>query len=165
MFEQAKEIMKFAENIPAKPQFTGDYWSDIKMTVQNFKAAFLVLADMAVEKFDKKLPYEQEIIFNFADMITQAYVAESFYLRVKKMESIKGEAIGLYKDMLNCFLFDASTVIYKNGLEAILSMDCAEKRDMQIAALRCFTTVVPTNVKDARRRIADKLIEENKYCF
>jgi len=28
-----------------------------------------------------------------------------------------------------------------------------------------YTKVAGVNVKEARRRVADKLIEENKYCF
>jgi hypothetical protein len=31
--------------------------------------------------------------------------------------------------------------------------------------LKRFTRPEPFNTKDARRRIAGKLIEENKYCF
>ncbi len=166
IFEKAKEIAKFAaDGTPDKPQFNGDYWHDVKMTVDNFKAAFLVLADAAAEKYQRKLSREQEILFNLADIIMLSYVAESFYLRVKKLEATKGEAISIYKDMLNSFLFDAANEIYNQGMDAIYSMDDADMRDKHIQALRCFTTTQVVNVKEARRRVADKLIDDNKYMF
>jgi len=34
-----------------------------------------------------------------------------------------------------------------------------------LKAVQIYTKVPGVNTKDARRRVADKLIEENKYCF
>ncbi|MCF6365096.1 MAG: acyl-CoA dehydrogenase family protein [Bacteroidales bacterium] len=165
IFEEAAKITASLDKIPESPQFKGEYFEDAKMTVANFKAAFLMLIDAAQNKFGRKLSREQEILFNFSDIIMESYVAESLYLRVQKLQDLKGEKGSIYKDILDVYLFDSSHVVYKNGLEAIYSFVDEADQCKYIKALRCFTKVKGVNVKDARRRIADKLIDDNKYTF
>ncbi len=166
IFEEAEKITELINNIPVNSQFKGDYFEDVKITITNFKAVFLMLVEAAQKKFQRTLAREQEIIFNFADIIMESYIAESLYLRVKKLQNIKGAEGGkIYKDILDVYLFDSSNIIYKQGLEAIYSFVDKSDQEKYIKALQYFTKVNPTNIKDARRRIADKLIDDNKYMF
>ena len=71
----------------------------------------------------------------------------------------------IYRDILNVYIFDSANIIYTKGLEAIYSFIEKEKQDKYINALRYYTSVKCENIKEARRRIADKLIEDNKYIF
>jgi len=166
VFEKAKEVFLTIDKLGEKPAFGNDYFENVKTVISNFKSVFLILAESALQKFQRQLAREQEIIFNFADIIMVSYVAESIYLRVAKLEKINSEKnIDIYKDILNTYLFDASNEIYKHGLEAIYSFVDENDREKLIKALRYFSNVFPTNVKDARRRIANKLIDDNKYMF
>ncbi|MCF6184066.1 MAG: hypothetical protein L3J56_05485, partial [Bacteroidales bacterium] len=166
LFEEAEKISENLDKFPENPQFKGDYFEDVLMTVKNFKTVFLLLVDAAHKKFGKKLSREQEIIFNFADIIMESYVAESVYLRVKRLQKIKGEESGkIYKDILDVYLFDSSNIIYNQGIEAIYSFIDESEQESYLKALRCLTKVKSVNIKEARRRIADKLIEDNKYMF
>jgi alkylation response protein AidB-like acyl-CoA dehydrogenase len=166
IFEEAAKITELIKNVPDSPQFKGDYYEDVKITVMNFKAVFLMLVDAAQNHFGRNLAREQEVLFNFADIIMESYVAESVLLRVKRLESVKNaDTHKLYKDILNVYLFDSANIVYKQGLEAIYSFVDEAEQCKYIKALRCFTKVKPTNVKEARQRIANKLIEDNKYMF
>ncbi|NOZ36323.1 MAG: acyl-CoA dehydrogenase [Chlorobi bacterium] len=166
LFEEAEKIAADIDKFPKNPNFDGDYFNDVKMIVNNFKTTFLLLVDAAHKKFGKKLSREQEIIFNFADIIMESYIAESFYLRVKRLQNIKsGKAADIYRDMLNVYLFDSANIIYKQGIEAMYSFIDESEQEDYLKALRCLTKVKPFNVKEARRRIADKLIDDNKYMF
>ena len=166
LFEEAEKVAENLDNFPEKPQFNGNYFDDVLMTVKNFKTVFLLLVDAAHKKFGKKLSREQEIIFNFADIIKESYVAESLYLRVNRLQNLKGEEAGkIYKDILDVYLFDSANIIYNQGLEAVYSFIDEKEQDKYIKALRCLTKVKPVNVKESRRRIADKLIDDNKYMF
>ncbi len=166
LFEEAAKIAEYLTEFPENPQFQNNYFDDVNITVKNFKAVFLLLVDAAHKKFGKKLSREQEIIFNFADIITESYVAESLYLRVKRLQELKNEESGkLYKDILDVYLFDSSNIIYNQGIEAIYSFIDEAEQESYIKALRCLTKVKPVNIKEAGRRIADKLIEDNKYQF
>ncbi len=166
MFEKATELIQKLDSLKGKPSFNGNYFENVSQTINNFKDLLLILSDSAAKKFERKLPYEQEILFNFADIIMLAYVAESVYLRVRKIEKIKGEAAAkIYRDILDVFLFDSANIISNRGIEAVYSTLDENEQAPYLNAVSYLSAVKPSNVKEARRRIADKLIDDNKYCF
>ena len=97
-------------------------------------------------------------------MMMETYVSESLALRVEKMSLTKGN-VSLYKDMLDVNIFDTAAIVRKSALEAIGSFSSPESCPVLIKAVENLTRVECVNVKDARRRIADKLIEDNSYKF
>jgi hypothetical protein len=94
------------------------------------------------------------------------YAAESALLRIQKLEKIKNaESVKIYRDILDVFVFDAASSIRKLGLDNVYSFAFGETKDLLIKGIEYYTCVDGVNVRDARRRIADLLISENKYCF
>ena len=103
---------------------------------------------------------------NLSDMITMLYVSESTLLRVQKMEAIKGEvAVTIYKHIVDVLIYDAAGIIMKSGFDAVYSYAEEDQTAGLIDAIKMLTTVNGVNVKEARRAIADKLIEDNQYKF
>ena len=103
---------------------------------------------------------------NIADMMIETYVAESLLLRVIKMSDKNGEASSQNQiDMMRCNLNDAIDKVSKHGKEAINAFAGGDEQRMMLLGLKRFTKADPFNSKDARRRIADKLIAEGKYCW
>ena len=87
-------------------------------------------------------------------------------LRIQKAESIKGqEALKVQRDILDVFIYDAAHRIRKLGLDTIYSFAYAEIENLLLKGLDHYTRVEGVNIRDARRRIADMLISENRYCF
>ena len=165
LFEKAKELIAGLDNL-SDSYVAKDYYEDKSFFVENFKNVALIIMEAAVNKFDRKLVYEQEVLSSISDILMNAYVAESTMLRVQKLESLKSETeVNLYKDMLDVYIFESASEIYKHALDAIYSIDDKELTDKLIKGIQIYTKVAGVNTKDARRRIADKLIEENKYCF
>jgi alkylation response protein AidB-like acyl-CoA dehydrogenase len=137
-----------------------------KKAIKNMKKAALMIAGAAVQKFMMKLSHEQEILMNVADMITEVYAAESALLRVEKLIGIKGEeAVSLQKDMALVYLQDAVMKCNQAGREAIQSFAEGDELRVMLMGLKRFTKIDPINTKDARRRVADALLAENKYIF
>lgn len=134
--------------------------------VANLKKALLMAAGAAVQKLMMKIESEQEVLMNLADMAIETFNAESVLLRVMKMTETKGEAASaLYQDMMRTYLYDAADRINKAGKDAINSFASGDEQRMILMGLKRFTKAEPFNSKDARRRIADKMIAEGKYCF
>ncbi len=140
------------------------YFQSKTRYVKNFKKAILLCIHGASKRFEKGLINEQEVLNNIAEMMMEAYVSESLALRVEKMGTIKGD-VSLYKDMLDVNIFDTAAIVRKSALEAIGSFSTPESCPALIQAVENLTRVECINVKDARRRIADKLIEDNEYKF
>ncbi|HEY1020924.1 MAG TPA: acyl-CoA dehydrogenase family protein [Flavisolibacter sp.] len=134
-----------------------------KKLVDGFKKAVLLTAGAAAQKLMMQLQDEQEILLNIADMSIDTFVAESLLLRVMKLSEKDNN--GVYKDMLNCFLYDAADRILKNGKDAINAFAEGDEQRMILMGLRRFTKAQPFNSKDARRRIAAHLINEDRYAL
>jgi alkylation response protein AidB-like acyl-CoA dehydrogenase len=142
------------------------YYDEKAAIVKNLKKAVLMLIPGISEAFGRKLGEEEEVLMNLSDMLMQVFAAEANYLRVKKLES-KGLTtnIAIYKDILDVLIYEASSIVFKAGKDAIFSFAKEEQQDEFIAALSKLCKVNAVNIKDARRRIAEKLIEDNAYTF
>lgn len=151
------------------PDFGGEdtaLFAPEKKYLQNFKKAILMVAGAAAQKLMMELAKEQEVIMNISDMITDLYLAESTQLRVEKLISLRGEeSCKEQLDIMRVFISDVADRIHKNGKEAINAFTSGDEQRMMLMGLKRFTKTEPFNSKDARRRIAAKLISENKYCY
>ncbi len=137
-----------------------------KKTLKNLKKAGLMIAGSAVQKLMMTLAKEQEILMNIADIIGTVYIAESTLLRVEKLVSQKGEeACSGQLDMLRIYMSQAVDKVALAGKEALNSFAEGDELNMMLMGLRRFTKTTPFNIKDARQRVAKKLIDANKYCF
>jgi alkylation response protein AidB-like acyl-CoA dehydrogenase len=137
-----------------------------KKLVANLKKAILMTTGAAVQKLMMKIDNEQEALMNIADMAIETFNAESILLRAMKMVDQRGEAAcQLYLDMMHTYLYDAADKVNKSGKDAINSFADGDEQRMILMGLKRFTKAEPFNSKEARRRIADKMIGEGKYCF
>ncbi len=135
-----------------------------KKAVQNFKKAILMTAGGAVQKLMMKLENEQEVLMNIADMAIETLNAESALLRVMKLADQRGEeACSFEMDIMHTYLYDAADRINKSGKDAINAFADGDELKMMLLGIKRFTKTDPFNSKEAKRRIADKLISMNKY--
>jgi hypothetical protein len=134
--------------------------------IKGFKKIALFAIQGVSKQFEKKLVQEQEVLNNISDIISEVYILESLALRVQKLETIKGAAaVSLCRDILDVYLYDAAGKISKKAHDAVYSYAAPEATEKLIKAIVALTTVKGVNVKEARRRIADKLIADNIYKF
>ena len=134
--------------------------------VANLKKAILMTSGAAVQKLMMKIENEQEVLMNIADMAIETFNAESVLLRVVKMAEQKGEAACQdHLDIMRTYLYDAADKVNKSGKDAVNSFADGDEQRMILMGLKRFTKAEPFNSKDARRRIADRMIAEGKYCF
>lgn len=137
-----------------------------KKILGNLKKAGLLVAGAAVQKLMMTLSKEQEILMNIADIIGYVYLAESTLLRVEKLYQTKGEeAVAAQLDIARAYLHSAVDQVYLAGKEALYSFAEGDELKMMLVGLRRFTKTEPFNIKEARQRIAKRLIDSNRYDF
>lgn len=159
--------MSVQKELMSIPEFGNDDetpFAKERKVIANMKKAILMTAGAAVQKLMMNLQNEQEILMNIADMAIETFVSESILLRVMKMADKQGEAaVSVQTDMMRCYLNDAVDKVNKAGREAINAFADGDEQRMMLLGIKRFTKMEPFNSKDARRRIADKMIAEDKY--
>lgn len=133
-----------------------------RKAIVNFKKAILMCAGAAVQKLMMKIEQEQEVLMYLADMLIQTFMAESMLLRTMKLQNEHAE---LATDATKVFITDAADRIAHAGRNAINAFADGDEQRMMLLGIKRFTKVAAFNTKEARRRIAAKLIEEEKYFF
>jgi len=123
------------------------------------------VAGAAGRKWRMKLESEQEILMNIAAMAIEVFNAESGLLRAIKAEQHADPRAGIFIDIARTYLYDASDRINKSGKDAINAFATGDEQRMMLLGVKRFTKAEPFNSKDARRRIAQQLINANKYVL
>jgi alkylation response protein AidB-like acyl-CoA dehydrogenase len=161
--------MAVSKELMSIPEFGNDddtAFAKERKAIVNMKKCILMVAGAAVQKLMMTLQNEQEILMNIADMAIETFEVESTLLRVMKMVDKKCETNCAQQiDMLRIYLTDAMDRVNKFGKDAINSFASGDEQRMMLLGLKRFTKTEPFNVKDARRRVADKMIGEGKYCW
>ncbi|MBX3240121.1 MAG: acyl-CoA dehydrogenase family protein [Chitinophagaceae bacterium] len=143
----------------------GPYAKEIRL-ITDMKKAILMVAGAAVQKLMMKIESEQEILMNIADMAINIFHAESALLRAIKIADAQGEsAASLYLDIARTYLYDTADRVNKSGKDAINAFAEGDEQRMMLLGLKRFTKAASFNSKDTRRRIADKLIADNRYSL
>ena len=162
----AEILVSSASSIAETKPASEGYHEEKMRCIRNFKKAILIALYGALKTFEKKLGQEQEVLNNLSEMIIEVYIAESTALRVAKLEGMKGESeVALYKDILDVLVYDAADKIRKAGCDAAYSFYSGDDAARLVKSVGELSEIEGLNIKEARRRIANKLIEDNQYKF
>ena len=158
--------MKLASEIMSIPSPEEDDKNDLlfleKSSLKKLKKLFLVIAGKTIETYGLRIEEEQEIMMHLADMCIEIYTAESCLLRTDKIKSnekqkfIHLSQVYMYKSIKKC---------QNSAEEIIFSFQNLEEKKLLLLATKRFTKGYTINIKETRRKVANKLIEENQYCF
>jgi alkylation response protein AidB-like acyl-CoA dehydrogenase len=162
----AWEVQKELAAMPSNTKTEGNWGAEID-ALKNLKKIGLMVAGAAVKyQIDGAidLKKEQEIVINIADIMMDIYTAECLLLRIQKMEII-GKNTETATLMMKVFYNDAVARVSKNAADALSSFAEGDALRMMLNGVKRFTKYETVNVKNARRAIAQKLIDANGYCF
>ncbi|HKZ79282.1 MAG TPA: acyl-CoA dehydrogenase family protein [Pyrinomonadaceae bacterium] len=133
---------------------------------KNAKKVALMTLGTAAQKYMMALGDQQEVLLGIADIITDTYAMESAILRTCKLSEAGGEeAAARFIDMTKVFCNDAMERIEINARNTLAAMAEGDELRTLLAALRRFTKLTPMNTVAARQRIANVLIEANKWVY
>lgn len=160
-----KPAMAVQQELMSIPDFGEDetpFAAEMKL-VENFKKAILMCAGAAAQQLMMQLEHEQEILMNLADMALDTFQAESVLLRAMRMAATNDTNKGIAADIARTLLYDAADRINHAGKAAVNSFATGDTQRMMLMGIKRFTKASSFNTKEARRRIAEKVIEAEKY--
>ena len=153
------------------PQMSGfdddeDVLAAEQKLTKNAKKVALMTLGTAAQKYMMTLADQQEILMGVADIIMDTYAMESAILRSQKQAAAEGEeASARYIDMTRVFCNDAVERIEARAKNTLAAMAEGDELRTLLAALRRFTKLTPMNTVVARQRIANVMIESNRYVY
>jgi alkylation response protein AidB-like acyl-CoA dehydrogenase len=160
---------KIADELMSIPDMDNDndgVFASEHKALKGFKKTILMVAGSAVQKLMQTLAKEQEVLMNIADLSIWTYHAESVLLRVEKLISQKGEEACEHEiAIVKTYFYDIADEINKAGKDAINSFAGGDEGKMMLMGLKRFTKIDGYNVKEARQKIAERVIESGKYNF
>ena len=166
LFEAANTLLENLDTIQKADASSGEYFDIKHAQLSNLKKASILFLPVIQKTFGRKLMFEEEVLMNISDMIMNTYILESTLLRVEKIDKLGLKPdVSLYKDMLDVLAQDMIRSINKSGFDIIGSIADGEEKEKLCTALNTLTCISSVNVKEARRNIADKLIDEGRYIF
>jgi alkylation response protein AidB-like acyl-CoA dehydrogenase len=148
------------------PDFS-ELFAEEKDLLARLKKVFLMVAGSAVQKFGQELEKHQQLMLAAADILIEAYMAESTILRTEKNAKRFGEdQQAIQIAMSRLYLYNATETIIQKGKEAIISFAEGDEQRMMLMGLKRFTKYTNNpNVAALRIQIADKVAADNGYTF
>ncbi|MFA5910085.1 MAG: acyl-CoA dehydrogenase family protein [Vicinamibacterales bacterium] len=130
-----------------------------------FKKVVLLVAGTAMQKYGMKLEQEQEVLSYLADILIDAYTAESAVLRAQDAAAGKAANADAHADAARITTNEAAGRIELAARSCLAAMAEGDTLRTQLAALRRLMKVTPANTVMMRRRLADASVAKGGYIF
>lgn len=130
-----------------------------------FKKVVLLVAGTAMQRYGTKLEQEQEVLSYLADILIDAYTAESTVLRARDAAARKLANADAHADAARVTTNEAAGRIELAARSCLAAMAEGDTLRTQLAALRRLMKVTPVNTVAMRRRLADATVAKGAYLF
>ena len=130
-----------------------------------FKKVVLLVAGTAMQRYGTKLEQEQEVLSYLADILIDAYTAESAVLRARDAAARELANADAHADAARVTTNEAAGRIELAARSCLAAMAEGDTLRTQLAALRRLMKVTPVNTVAMRRRLADATVAKGSYLF
>jgi hypothetical protein len=126
------------------------------------KAALMVLG-LAMQSYGGRLQDEQEVLMLAADIVRDAFAADS--VRLRAAAQAPGPLAARHLDAAMVVAHDACLRTEARARVTLTAMSTGDALALNLAALRRLMKVVPVDTIAARRRLADAVLQDGRYPF
>ncbi|MCC7416523.1 MAG: acyl-CoA dehydrogenase family protein [Acidobacteria bacterium] len=147
---------------PAPPDPSDIPLAAERRAVDAMKKTALMVLGTAMQTFAATLADEQEVLMHTADILIDAFAAESALLRAA---AAHGASSALHEAAARVFVNDAAMRIDASARQALAAMAGGDALRTLLAALRRLSKAVPVNTVALRRRLADETVARGGYPF
>jgi alkylation response protein AidB-like acyl-CoA dehydrogenase len=151
----ADEVMSVS--VPGEP--AGAMGAELAALAQA-KKTLLFASGAAIRKFATSIRDQQELLMHISDMVMEVFAVETAIHRV-----MKRNASGLHSDAVRTYINDAMSRIEFSARQILAAVAEGDSLRAQLGALRRLLRWTPVNTVKARQRIADFLVENERYAL
>jgi len=135
-----------------------------RQLVERAKKMFLFASGAAVGKYGEAIAEEQEILGWLSDIAMEVYAMESGLLRaLKSIERSGKEASQTKIDMVRVYVNDAMARVSDYARQIFAAMETGDALHTQLEILTKLSQLTPINAVEARRNVADRIIEAERF--
>jgi hypothetical protein len=130
-----------------------------------FKKVALAVLGTAMQTYGERVSDEQEVLTWTADILMDAFAAESVVLRALAADASRNSNTALHAAAAQVFVADAALRVEATGRQALAAMTDGDTLRVGLSALRRFTKLQPVNTVALRREIAARVQARTAYPF
>jgi alkylation response protein AidB-like acyl-CoA dehydrogenase len=134
-----------------------------RAAVVAFKKVALFVAGAAMQRHGETLQDEQEVLSHLADIVIDAYAAESSVLRAVAAQSHPDAALHAAAALV--VVHEAAGRVELSAKFALAALAEGDALRVSLSALRRLTKLMPANLVTARRTLADAAVARSGYPF
>jgi alkylation response protein AidB-like acyl-CoA dehydrogenase len=120
---------------------------------------------LAMETHGQALEQQQEVLMGLADLLLDAFAAESVVLRAQAAADTKQSAAALHGDAAAVFAHDAGLRAEMGARTLLAGLQQGDALRTSLAGVRRLLKVPPFDTIAARRRLADAIQQARGYPF
>ncbi|MBA4493837.1 acyl-CoA dehydrogenase family protein [Paenactinomyces guangxiensis] len=150
--------------MPYLPEEDAPVLEEAENLVENAKKIFLMVAGLAVQKYEEKLNKEQEILRDLSDIAIETFAMESTLLRTKKAIAKNGEDKEQGKiDLTRAFIYESFQRVDSFARHTLAALEEGDVLRTQLSVLKKLTRTQPLNEVELKRNIAARILDAEKY--
>jgi len=150
---------------PSLPASVPDRMAAERTLVAGMKKAALAILGTAMQTYGEKMADQQEVLSFAADMITEAFIAESSLIRALQASTDDVARATLHEAAARVVIHTAAARVEASAKEALAAMTQGDMLRTLLAALRRWLKCVPADLVFARRTLAAVTVERRRYAF
>src|SRR6059036_2023984 len=159
LYEAARRVVDevMSSSLPAEP--SGPFGAELAAIAQA-KKALLFTAGAAVQKFADAIRNEQEVLMHISNIVMEIYAMDTTIIRL-----VKNDLADPHADVARTFINDAMSRIDYAARQVLAAVAEGDALRTQLAALRRLLRWLPIDTVRTRQRIAEFLVESNRYAL
>jgi len=159
LYESARRVLDEVMSASAPAEPSGPFGAELAAIVQA-KKALLFTAGSAVQKFADSIRDQQEVLMHLSNMVMEIYAMDTAIQRLTKNRLEDPHA-----DVAPTFINDAMSRVDYTARQVLAAVAQGDTLRTQLAALRRLLRWMPVDTVRTRQRIADFLVESNRYAL
>ena len=159
LYESARRVVDEVMSASAAVEQAGPLGAELAAVAQA-KKALLFTAGSAVQKFGDGMRDQQEILMHLSNMVSETYAMDTAVQRL-----MKKKLQDPHTDVARTFINDAINRVDFSARQVLAATAEGDTLRTQLAALRRLIRWLPVNTVRTRQRIAEFLIDSDRYAL